>query len=117
MEWNTYKLPIIGDESANEVLARQVTFDFAMETKEFRTLFPKLHSGITLIQLNQLPKYYLDLAKIKSKTRYDLLHRECDYLFEIDIPSAADYGTLRSSNKNWLEDLLKNKDIDWKNLP
>lgn len=88
-----------------------------MPTIEFKELLPQLGPGIMLAQLNELPKYYLNPATIKGKTRYDLLLNECDYLFEIDLPSATDYGTLISSNRYFLQSLLDNKDISWNNLP
>jgi hypothetical protein len=64
-----------------------------------------------------LPPDFLDLKRLKGKTRYDLLKKECDFLFEIDLPSAVDYGTLVSANKDYLIDLLNDKNIDWTNLP
>lgn len=73
--------------------------------------------GISLVQLNVLPKYYLRGENITGKSRFDILKKECDYLFEIDIPEATDYGTLISSNLEYLHSLLSNKEIDWKNLP
>jgi hypothetical protein len=72
---------------------------------------------VTLIQINKMPPYFLDLKRLNGKTRYDLLKRECDFLFEIDLPSAVDYGTLISTNKDYLADLLNDKNIDWTNLP
>ncbi len=102
--------------SYNE-LARHITWYLIMPTSAFKELLSKLTPSITLVQLNVLPKYYLDLGKVKGKTRYELLSKECDYLFEIDLPSATDYGTLVSSNKDWLESLLNNKAINWDDLP
>ncbi len=116
-EWNTFQLPLIDNQSTQEVLARRLSFDFVMETDAFKNVYSKLHPGIALVQINELPKYYLDLSVIKGKTRYDLLKKDCDYLFEIDIPSATDYGTLISPDKDWLQSLLDNNEIDWTNLP
>ena len=116
-EWSTYQLPLIDNQSSYAVLARRLNFDFVMETIPFKEVYNKLHLGITLVQVNRLPTYYLDLATLKGRTRYELLSRECDYLFEIYIPSATDYGTLISPNKEWLQSLLDHKDIDWNTLP
>jgi hypothetical protein len=117
IEWHQYNLPLYNNKENFPVLARQITFDFVMPTSEFGKVLPMLSPGITLIQLNELPKYYLDLKKIDGKTRYELLRKECDYLFEIDLPSATDYGTLISPNKKWLESLFNNKSINWNDLP
>jgi hypothetical protein len=115
--WDTYNLPLTDSNSNLNVLARNIEFDFIMPTKEFRYILPNISQGINLIQLNKLPNYYLDLAKIKGKTLYDLLQKECNYLFEVNIRSVRDYGTLISPDKNWLQSLLNNKEINWTNLP
>lgn len=67
--------------------------------------------------MNKLPSYYLNPNGIKGKTFYDLLQKECDLLFEVNMPNATDYGTLRSCNREYLQSLLDNPLIDWKNLP
>ncbi|RYF85392.1 MAG: hypothetical protein EON98_06715 [Chitinophagaceae bacterium] len=117
LDWKSYKLPLFDNQNYQEVLARQIRFDFIVPTTDFRALLPSFGPGITLTQLNELPKYYLNSATVKGKSRYDLLSKECDYLFEIDIPSATDYGTLVSSDKSFLQSLLDNQAIDWKSLP
>jgi hypothetical protein len=116
-DWRQYNLPLFDSNSYYNILARKIEFEFAMPTPEFREVLPRLAPGITLIQLNQLPKHYLDLDRIQGKTRYELLTKECDYLFEIYLPSATDYGELVSPNKKWLESLLNNKSINWENQP
>ena len=117
VEWQTYQLPLVDFTSSYQVLARGVQFGFVMPTTAFKKVLPKLPNGIALVQLNELPKFYLNPATIKGRTRYELLRKECDYLFEVDIPSATDYGTLISSNRQWLQSLLDDKRIDWTNLP
>jgi hypothetical protein len=109
LEWNTYQLPLLDNQSSYPVLARNINFDFVMETKAFKEVYLKFPPGITLVQLNKLPNYYIDSARIKGKTLYDLLYKECDYLYELDIPSATDYGTLVSANKDWLQSILVTK--------
>lgn len=88
-----------------------------MPTIAFKEVLPKLSNGITLVQLNELPKFYLNPLTIKGRSRYELLSKECDYLFEVDIPSVTNNGILISSNRDWLQSLLEDKRIDWKNLP
>jgi hypothetical protein len=114
-DWREYNLPLYDNHSYHNILARNITFEFAMPTIEFKKVLPMLPPGIMLIQLNQLPNYYLQLDRIEGKTRYELLTKECDYLFEINLPS--DYGELVSPNKDWLESLLNNKSINWDDLP
>lgn len=114
--WINYELPISENLKKN-VLARQISFDFIIETHDYNQIKNELPNGVTLIQINELPKHYLDLRKITGKTRYELLKKECDYLFEIDLPNTVDYGTLISPDKEYLTGLLNNSDINWKDLP
>lgn len=116
LTWESYSLPLFEANKNHKILARQLNFDFILPTEEFKQLMPQIHGGITLTQLNVIPNYYLN-SKLKDRTRYDLLKRECDYLFEVVIPSPTDYGSLTSPNKDFLEQLLRNEDIDWGNLP
>jgi hypothetical protein len=114
--WTMFQLPI-SDKLHRTVLARQLKYDFIIGTNEFDEVKNEMPNGVTLFQINKHPPDFLDLGKIKGKTRYDLLKKECDYLFEIDLPSAVDYGTLVSSNKSYLTELLDDKGINWKDLP
>lgn len=115
--WEKRNLPLFDSQNNFEVIARHLNFDFILPTKEFIKILPLFDKGITAIQVNVLPKEYLDINKITGKTLYDLLTKDCDYLFELNIPSATDYGTLVSSNKGYLQSLLDNPSIDWNNLP
>lgn len=117
LEWKEYELPLFNNQHLQKVLARNISFDYVVPTSQFKELLPQLPSGIHLVQMNMLPPYYLNLSSLKGKTRYELLTKECDYLFEIEIPSATDYGSIVSSNKGYLESLLGSPDIDWNNLP
>lgn len=114
--WTKYQLPI-SDNLQKTVLARQLKYDFLIETNEYDETKNEMPNGVTLLQINKQPPDFLDLRRIKGKTRYDLLKKECDYLFEISLPSAIDYGTLISSNIDYLEGLLSDKRINWKDLP
>jgi hypothetical protein len=117
LDWKNYELPLIHNTKLNNVIARDISFSLVLPTNEFKEMLVSLGPGITLAQINKLPPDYLNPSKISGKTRYDLLQKECDYLFEIDIPGATDYGILRSSNKDYLEYLLNNKEINWTDLP
>jgi hypothetical protein len=117
MEWNSYELPLFNNADYHKIIARHIEFSFAVTTDEFKKLLPSVGPGIGLTQINKLPKHYLDPRRITGKTRYDLLLKDCDYLFEIDIPSPTDYGTIVSSNSDYLQLLLDNQSINWKDLP
>jgi hypothetical protein len=114
--WTKFQLPI-SNNSQRIVQARQLKYDFIIGTNEYEEVKNEMPNGVTLLQINGQPPDFLDLGKIKGKTKYDLLKRECDYLFEIDLPSAVDYGTLVSSNVDYLTDLLNDKRINWTDLP
>ncbi|KAA5821926.1 hypothetical protein FPF71_15575 [Algibacter amylolyticus] len=114
--WNKYDLPISTKLNKN-VLARQISYDFLLKTAEFEQIKEEIPNGITLIQIKNKPPEFLDLKRLEGKTRYDLLKKECDYLFEINLPNAVDYGTLISSNKNYLNELLNDSKINWNDLP
>lgn len=116
-DWEEFKLPI-KDNSVNiKTLARSLTFDFILTTNEFKNIMKDWKGGIQLIQMNNIPPYYLDLKKVKGNKRYEILEKECDYLFEVNIPPARDYGTLISPNREYLQSLLDNSEINWNDLP
>jgi hypothetical protein len=114
--WTKFQLPI-SNNLQRSVYARQLKYDFVIETSEYGEVKNEMPNGVTLLQVNRRPPDFLDLRKIKGKTRYDLLKKECDYLFEIDLPAAVDYGTLVSSSIDYLTDLLNDNRINWNNLP
>ena len=114
--WTEYNLPI-SEKKQMKVLARRIKYDFVIKAIDYKKIEDEIPNGVTLLQTNLLPPDFIDLNKLTGKTRYDLLKKECDFLFEIDLPSAVDYGTLISPNKKYLIDLLNDKYIDWTNLP
>ncbi|MEO7214095.1 hypothetical protein [Mucilaginibacter sp.] len=116
LNWQDYQVPLFNNKDNYTVAVRNLSYDMILPTAEFKSLLPKFSGSIQLVQLNIAPQYYLN-DRIKGKTRYDLLKNECDYLFELDIPGATDYGTLISSNKAWLEALLSQENINWNDLP
>lgn len=116
-DWRELHLPLTLKNTNTQLLAKQISFDFILPTRDFKSILPTLSKGITAIQINKLPPQYLDLRKLEGKSRYDLLQRECDYLFEIDIAYPTDYSTLISSDKAFLESFLSNKELDFTNLP
>jgi hypothetical protein len=115
-EWESHSIPL-GLGQNHQLMIRNVTFDFVMPTVEFKEKLSLFKGSISMAQVNELPKPYLIPSNITGKTRYELLKNECDYLFELEIPSATDYGVLMSPNREWLQSLLDNEGIDWGNLP
>ena len=115
--WEEFNLPITENSSNLKVLAKSLSFDFILTTEEFKKIMENWKGEIHLIQMNNLPPYYLDLENLNGNKRSEMLEKECDYLFEVDIPSATDYGILTSPNKDYLQSLLDNKEIDWRDLP
>ncbi|NVN95369.1 MAG: hypothetical protein HXX18_08825 [Bacteroidetes bacterium] len=114
--WINCELPI-SDKTKMPVIARQISYDFIINYSDFDKIKQDIPNGLTLLQINKMPPDFLDLRRIKGKTRYDLLKKECDFLFEIDLPNAVDYGTLISPDKNYLIELLNDKKINWSDLP
>jgi len=115
--WKNRNLPVLDSSPKIDVRSKNVQFDFIMETKDFINLIPNWKNGIQMIQLNKIPPEYFDPNKIQGNQRYEILKNDCDYLFELDIPAATDYGTLISSDKSYLEKLLNSDKINWENLP
>ena len=116
-EWKEYELPILPTRENQKTLARGIRYDFILETTEFKNLLPDWNGGIQMVQMNRVPPYYLDLNRIEGNKRYELLRVECDFLFEVDIPSATDYGVLISNDRDYLQSLLDNPEINWNDLP
>jgi hypothetical protein len=114
--WTTFDMPL-SDKLKTKVLTRQVTYDSIIPTEDYKEIKDEMPNGTTLIQINKLPPDFLDLRSIKGRTRHELLKKECDYLFEIDIPGAVDYGTLVSHDETYLRSLLADKTINWEDLP
>ena len=115
--WENRNLPILDELPEINVRSKNVQFDFILETKKFVELLPKWSSGIQMIQMNKMPPDNFDPMKLKGEQRYQILQNDCEYLFELDIPSATDFGTLISPNRVYLESLINSKNINWENLP
>ena len=87
-----------------------MNMDFVMETSEFIQWIPEANTNLHILQVNNLPPYYLDLNRLGGKTRYDLLKKETDYLFEVNLPFSSvssDYTEIVSSSLPFLYKLLK----------
>ncbi|MBK3519615.1 hypothetical protein [Carboxylicivirga marina] len=114
--WKECEMPI-STHLTKKVIARQISYDFIIPTKEYNEIKDEIPNGVTIIQIRKSPPDFLDLKRLKGKTRYDLLKKECDFLFEIDLPNSVDYGTLVSKDLDFLKGLLNNENINWEDLP
>ena len=76
-----------------------------MNTSDFMERLPYIQDNLHIMQINKMPPYYLNLNRIKGKTRYDLLKTETDYLFEVKLPFSSissDYTEIVSPNLDFL---------------
>jgi len=108
-EWGKDSHHLLG-ESIKNVQIRNMKLDFLMDTSEFVKWIPCIKSNLHILQVNKIPPYYLDMKNITGKTKYDLLKKDADYLFEINLPSStisSDYTEIVSPNLSFLKDLLK----------
>ena len=62
--WQTRSLPLFDHGDNFEVFSRHLKFDFVLPTSQFQNLLPRLENGIMLVQLNKVPKYYIDVNRI-----------------------------------------------------
>ena len=104
--WNDISCNFLGTEAKN-VAFRNTHTEVLVETKDFISMIPQIHQGIHLILLNKKPPVYLDVNKIKGASKYDILKKETDYLFEIKLPGSPDYTEVISSSQDYLIQLLK----------
>lgn len=106
-EWKTCVKNLYGFP-LNDVLVRNVKFEYIIETSKFIDLLPHIQGGIHIIQINKIPPYYLNgaMSTMNRKTKYDLLRKETDFLFEINLPSSPDYTSLVSPNREFVENVL-----------
>ncbi len=106
-EWKTCVKNLYGFP-LNDVLVRNVKFEYILETSKFIDLLPHIQGGIHIIQINKIPPYYLNgaMATMNRKTKYELLQKETDFLFEINLPPSPDYTSLVSPSREFLENVL-----------
>lgn len=97
-----YGIPI------EKVLIRNVKFEYIVETSQFIELIPYITGGVHIIQMNKIPPYYLRGAmdNLNYRTKYNLLRKETDFLFELDLPPSPDYTPLISPYRKFLEDSI-----------
>lgn len=108
-EWSKDSYHLLG-ESIKDVQIRNMKLDFLVSTSEFVKWIPNIKSNLHILQVNKIPPYYLEMKRITGKTKYDLLKKDADYLFEINLPTScisSDYTEIVSSNLSFLKKLLK----------
>lgn len=103
--WNPFPFNLF-DEKMPSLNVRNVQMDFLLETDDFIKLIPYIEGELHIVQINNIPPYYLDLNRIKGKTKFDLLKRDTDYLFEMDLPSLPDYTEIMSPDVEFLRKVL-----------
>jgi hypothetical protein len=107
VEWGAYRGAVFG-QYLDQALARNISFEFLLETDQFLRVLPGITQSVKIVQTNHMPPYYLRLSTITQlKTWYDLLHKTVDYLFEVDIPGASDYAPMISPNRLFLESVIQ----------
>jgi len=105
--WMPYTHTLYGREVAtSDVVVRNVMMEYLMETTSFIELLSDIRQTIRIVQTNLQPPHYLDLGRLKGKQKYELLKSKLDYRLEVEIPGAADYAPLISSDRAFLEDVL-----------
>lgn len=107
LEWEMYHHSIFENPiGESKVMVRNITMEYLISTRNFIDIVPKINRSILIIQTNIEPPPYLDLNRLKGKGRYDLLKSKVDYLFELDMPSSADYAPIVSPNMPFLESII-----------
>lgn len=98
------------DESIKDAQIRNLKLDFIMNTSDFIKWIPCIKNNLHVLQTNKIPPYYLDLERITGKAKYDLLKKDVDYLFDINLPYSSissDYTEIISPNLSFLNALLE----------
>lgn len=106
--WETESYNLF-DKKWNELYTRNVSMEFLMKTSDFLERLPYIKDNLHIIQINKIPPYYLDMNRIKGKTRYDLLKKETDYLFEIKLPyssASSDFTEIISPDIKFMNRIL-----------
>lgn len=109
-EWEKESFDLF-EMNCNGFYVRNMSMDFLMNTSDFLEKLPYLKSNLHVVQINKIPPCYLDPSRIKGKTWYDLLKKDTDYLFEIELPCSpliADYTEIVSSDFNFLDRIKNN---------
>lgn len=103
--WQQTSCDFLGSHKES-LCVRNLQMEYLLETQKFIKLIPCFKRDIHIVQLNKIPPYYLSFNTLKGKSRYDILLKETDYLFEINLPSSPDYTEIVSPNREYLEKLI-----------
>lgn len=108
VEWKEYSYELFGKSmSKDKVITRNMQFEYVVSTADFIKLIPDISQSVNIIQTNIIPPSYLNLEKLKGKSRYHLLKEKVDYLFELEMPGAIDYAPIISPNREFLNNIIK----------
>lgn len=105
VKWNKVDCTLF-DKHVDDIMVRNASFECLVDTERIDEILPNLEYGVSLVQLNKIPPHYVRMENktMSAKTKYDLL-REIDYLFELYIPKASDYGWIICSDFCYLQKL------------
>jgi hypothetical protein len=95
------------DKDLCRTFIRKTQMEMLMETADFIKMFPKMQGSLHIVQVNKIPPFYMNHENMKGKTWFQKLKEECDYYFEIKLPSVPDYAEMISPDKNLLEKASK----------
>lgn len=108
-KWEAYEGELFGTpmkKSSSQV--RNLAFEFLVSTTEFIEVVNSINRSVHIVQVNKIPPSYINFDRLKGRGKYELLNKQLDYLFEIEIPGARDYAYLVSSKRSIID-----KAISW----
>ena len=117
-DWQELDWPIFEQNKTNSIpfMSRQLDMDILIETEKLASIYPYIEKNhVQVIQLDNIPPYYLRLESIHGKERYRLLN-ESGYYFELDNGGGQEWGTLTSSDRKFWQNLKSNSKINWNEM-
>ncbi|NDP22426.1 MAG: hypothetical protein GZ091_15280 [Paludibacter sp.] len=106
VNWATYNHTLYEHKTDDYgIQVRNIQMEFLIKTQDFVNFIPFIKQTINIIQTNKVPPYYLNLNRLKGKGKYDLLKKEINYLFELEVPGASDYITIISPDIDFLKSI------------
>lgn len=101
------------------VQGRNITFDLLVESNVFLNkpsafLMP---TGVRVIQMDNKPPWYLNFSRLNEKTQYEMLNKDCEWLFDFYASGQNMDCAISSSSKEFLESILTNPKLNLEDLP
>lgn len=108
VEWWLTDLPLSRTGKTFSVQARDVSFDFMLETKRYLELIDEfMGQGNLLIQSRKRMPESLHHFKLSDKNRYSVLKLNGFYL-EFGLPHADEYATVITTDAEHLKSVVEN---------